>query len=171
MTASLTVGRAIVANAPKAASLERRYQFGIRSLLIAVVVASVVFAWVGVILRNKWQVSKWTTQLNALGGIPELKSGNIIGVDFNHGLTHESLPQHAVSDGDLVLLSEIESIEWLNLEHTDVSDSGLKHLRKLPNLRLLHLNGTKASSSGVNALRNASPGCELHWDSQPSGVP
>ena len=141
----------------------KRFRFGLKTLLVAVVVFSLLAFACSLAVRHYLQTGQQNRELNSLGGVPELGNwGEIIGVDFDPQFAMDQ--ERILNDGDLEKLAGITTIQWLNLRDENVSDVGLLYLHELPNLKLVYLEGTSVTMDGIERLRNALPDCAVHAD-------
>ena len=155
----------------------RRFQFGLRSLLVLVTVVAVVCSWFSVKMRQAEKQRKAVEVIVGTGGDvrydyefvsamspagPDLPGppwlGSLLGVDFLSdplGVTYR-----AAKDADLVHLKELPSLQYLHLKGTQVSDAGLMHLKGLASLQTLRLEGTRVTDAGLVHLKGLS---NLYW--------
>ena len=69
-------------------------------------------------------------------------------------LTDLSLENTAINDQDLVYISNLKKLEWLNLWQTAISDDGLHQLAHLTKLQHLPVGGTSITDAGLVHLSN-----------------
>ena len=156
--------------------LGRRFQFGLRSLLVMVLVIAVACSWLTV------KVQQTTKQREAVEAIE--KAGGFAAYDYevdDYGLfappAEPPLPAWLLdllgkdlffevslvltepssspdfSDEDLMHLAELTTLEFLHLSGTQVTDSGLVHLKRLTNLQVLRLGETQVTDAGLVHLK------------------
>ena len=169
----------------------RRFQYSLRTLLVAVAVGGVLSGRVGSGLREQWRQQQAAREIEKLGGECWLQGRslwlpNVLGkycfqcvlhVNFrgshitNAGLEHlQGLDQLEVlwldgtkiTDAGLEHLQGLDQLESLHLGGTKVTDAGLKYLTGLSRLTFLDLCGTKVSEEGVSRLKTFLPTCEIN---------
>ena len=133
-------------------------QFGLRTLLLTVVVVAVPCGWMGRELeraRHQRELVERVSRYNYLDGgqrlVPKWLRKSL-GEDFFaelEGVVLEDSETHA----SLTHLRGLTNLRSLYLMGTPVTDDGLAHLRGLKNLRFLDLTGTKITDAGLSHLR------------------
>ena len=160
--------------------IRRRFQFGVRSLLVFVVVVSIPLGWFA------WQVEKARRQREAVEAIAELGGEvfydyqfdedmmwidsaepttptwlrRLLGDDFFCEVVAVYCEFTQFGDSDARPLQGLTELEVLWLEDTQVTDSGLAHLEELTKLQSLMLKGTQISDSGLAHLEGLT---KLRW--------
>jgi hypothetical protein len=136
------------------------------SLATLLVVVSAVGIWLGAKANRAQRQARIVQRVTELGGT--------ISYDYEaQGSSHASypawfrallphdyladvhavrLPNSAVSDDDLALLSELSGIVFLDLTGTKITDDGLRHIGRMKQLKVLILNDTAVSDVGVKSL-------------------
>ncbi len=133
-------------------------QFGLRTLLLAVVAVAVPCAWVGrelVRARQQRELVERFSRYNYLDGGPRLVPMWLrasLGDDFFAELEGIVLDAPETDTG-LARLRVHANLRSLYLSGTQVTDDGLAHLCGLTNLRFLDLSGTKITDAGLAHLR------------------
>jgi hypothetical protein len=133
-------------------------QFGLRTLLLAVVVVAIPSGWMSRELeraRNQRALVERFRIYNYLDGGPRLVPNWLrksLGEDFFAEL--EGVGFDAPESGaGLAPLRGFTTLRSLYLRGTQVTDDGLANLREFTNLRSLDLSGTKITDSGLTQLR------------------
>ena len=169
----------------------RRFQFGLRGLLLGVVLASFVFAWGAyqqrrleyrrqvvqaiiqqggtVLAENRysaWQRYVWGPVVDDVVLQIDL-FGTEVSPEFLSNLallsevTYLDLSHVSLVDDDLVHLRRLPQLRVLYLSHTGITDAGLEHLRELPNLYELDLTGTAVSVAAATRLQADMPHADV----------
>ena len=159
---------------PKASKLGR-WQFSLRTLLVAVAVLGIGFGWLGMKLNTVRQQRRAAVEIGKLGGSVRFEgdfSPNVVKVYLhNTQVTDAGLKELAgltqlqtlyltgtkVTDAGLKELAGLTRLQWLNLQGTKVTDEGLKELAGLKQLHMLFLDGTQVTDAGVQELQKALP--------------
>lgn len=141
-----------------------RFQFGIRSLLVLVVVVAIPFSWVAVKLQQAKRQREGIAIINDLGGYVRQQARQpdwwlalhrlFPDVVFEAASYVEFKPKSStVSDADLDgIVKLLPHIDILFLASTNVTDAGLDTLNGLHNLQWLSLNDTKVTDVGLEHL-------------------
>lgn len=66
-------------------------------------------------------------------------------------------------DAEAPILLGVPKLEWLDLSDTQVSDRSVATLKHLRALRTLNLRNTKVTPQGVDELRRALPACRIEF--------
>jgi hypothetical protein len=69
------------------------------------------------------------------------------------------IPEAIITDKGLAYLERLVNLQVLNLYGTKVTDSGLKYLRRMSKLKSLDLRNTRVTDEGVKEIRQALPQC------------
>ena len=133
----------------------RRRQFGLRTLLLFVLVASCGFSWLGIRTRRAAQQRAIIDSLESRGLDPKVvfHSIDVSSIDFSNS---RSKP----GDNDLKQLAQLPRLEWLILSGSPVTDTGLSYLEGLNRLELLDLSRTQITDAGVVHLQKLT---RLRW--------
>ena len=101
--------------------------------------------------------------LNVMGaGITEPDSSNLTAISEMASLEVLDVSFNAIRDRDLLLFRSLAGLRILNLAHTEVTDEGLSVLKEMPALRRLYLGRNTITDRGVaflseiNGLRSLS---------------
>ena len=144
--------------------LRWRFQFGIRSLLVLVVVAALPFSWLAAEMKKAREQSKAIGAIKKLGGGVLLSEPGPIwlrrslgddlfrtadNVAFGEFMSDEVTE---VTDSAVGYLHELNQLASLDLSNTTIKDSQLKHLEGLGYLIHLELNETKVTNAGLEYL-------------------
>jgi hypothetical protein len=158
----------------------RRFQFGVRSLLVLAVAVALPLGWFS------WEINKANRQGAAVAAIEELDGevhwseplgpralrsllgdgflNSVWSVDFSSPkVTDDRLKELCstwpvdlgspkVTDAGLEHLAGLSRLLSLGLVGAQVSDAGLEHLKGLSQLRVLWLSGTKITDAGLKHL-------------------
>jgi hypothetical protein len=177
---------------PKPKEKGRWYQFGLRTLLVFILVAGVGFGWLGVRVQQSRKHQAAVAKLQESGAtITFDNDGWAKTVEFP---SSELTEQASVRDAALVPLKDLPKLQELTLGQTritdvglqhlarlknlkvldlstgfdqdlvfpDVTDAGLESLKKLANLRTLVLKGTRVTDEGVKEFQRALPNCKVY---------
>ena len=152
-----------------------RFQFTLRSLLVATVAVAIPFSWLGAEMKRAREQAVEVSSFKKVGGYAiydyEAQDGGIptlgaeapgpewlrklVGDDFFTNVTSMSF------NGDYVTVTDagLEHLEGLTQQHrlavesTPVTNDGLKHLKDLTQLQWLYLDGTKVTDDGMEYLK------------------
>ena len=133
-------------------------QFGLRALMLAVVVVAIPSGWAVRELesaRRQRALVERVRRYNYLDGGPRLVPDWLqtsLGKDFFAELEGVQLDAPE-TDAGLAQLRGFTTLRSLHLFGTPVTDDGLANLRGLTNLRVLDLTGTKITDAGLVHLR------------------
>jgi Leucine-rich repeat (LRR) protein len=151
-----------------------RFQYGIRSLLVLVVVVAIPCSWLSAERERVRKQRQAVEEIRKAGGmvahsnIYQLDpSGNrilgapppgpawlceLLGYDLFGNVTLVQLSNSQVSDATLKHLKALTQLQELDLIGTKISDAGLENLKGLTQLQELHLNGTNVTDAGLENL-------------------
>ena len=134
-----------------------RYQFHLRTLLLFLVVASSAFGWLGIELRaRRERQAALAKQEAALVHYRRLTPGVMRSGDSAWGLDFSQCTT-SPGDDDLVQLSDMPDLHFLNLRNTQITDAGLGHLASMRQLKTILLADTQVTDEGVRKLQEALP--------------
>jgi Leucine-rich repeat (LRR) protein len=142
--------------------LRRRFQFGLRSLVVLVLIVAIPCSWLAVWLERKRPEHRAVNALSQLGAEVTLKDEEsapawlktLLGDGFFAKATSVSLRNNDVTDADLKPLRELRSLDRLVLSCHRISDAGLDHIRESTQLRSLHLHDMpRITDAGMKHLR------------------
>jgi internalin A len=156
---------------PISPSWKRFLQFGMRGLLVFVLVIGAGLGWIvrdahvqrdavaaiqaaGGKVMYDWE---WSDGKDIPGGKPWAPRWLVdrIGVDY-FGHVTAAVAHHmsaATSDAVIAQVGRLTRIQSLNLHDSPISDSGLVHLKGLKNLRVILLYRTHVSDAGLVHLK------------------
>ena len=160
---------------------KRRFQFGLRTLLLAMAAVGLLIGLVLIPAINRMQRKRITRpfvphrvwvgfaaddSIAVHCNDPQFDDarlrqlrGNLTGLDC---LTHLKLSNTKITDASLSLVGSLSTLRYLDLENTQVSDAGLRHLAGLKNLDGLKLRNTAVTEAGVTALQIELPHTEIN---------
>jgi len=131
--------------------LRRRFQFGVRSLLVLVVVVSIPLGWFA------WEMQEARRQREAVGGI--LAAGGFFARDYQldeYGQFIEVQPS-APTWLRTVLGEDFFCEVWMGgCQKPEFGDDNVKHVRELTHLRLLYLDLTQITDSSLEHVKEMS---------------
>lgn len=147
-----------------------RFQFGVRSLLLFLVVSSVPLGWFA------WQMQRAKRQRAAVQSITErgvtviydvdwkgIAAGSepppswlqgLLGEDFFWDVGHVECDVVALNDDDARHLQELTNLKTLDLTDTQITDKGLEHLKGMTKLEALFLDNTQITDKGLAHLKD-----------------
>jgi hypothetical protein len=147
----------------------RRYQFGLRTLLVCVTLCAFACSWLAVKMRQAQQQRKVAAAIEALDGAVSWtkESGpawlrNLLGDHFFARVYIVSLDCTQVTDAELEDLKELNELKRLTMMQTQITDDGLAHLRCLNQLQQLYLDHTRITDAGLENLKGLNQLQELH---------
>ena len=121
---------------PKASKLGR-WQFSLRTLLVAVAVLCIGFGWLGMKLNSVRLQRRAAVEIEKLGGSVLFEG------DFFPNVVEVKFRGTQVTDAGLKELAGLTELQLLDLEGTQVTDAGLKELAGLKKLQGLYLYSTQ----------------------------
>jgi hypothetical protein len=152
--------------------LRRRFQFGVRSLLVFLVAVSVPLGWFAWAMEKAKRQREAVEAIRELGGYltydyqthdyqrhgkAELSTANwlrtLLGDDFFFEVAAVDCDYRALSDRDVVHLRQFTRVKWLMLDGTQVGDNFLAQVQNLPELRGISITGTQISDNGLAHLQ------------------
>lgn len=152
-------------------SRRRWLRFSMRTLLLVMFVASVLFAWLGKhVVRSQIQ-RPIVARIQAAGGSvyydyqmePRPKNSIpgssivrwILGDDIYATVNVVSLDDKKTTDDDVVRLNKLTELVSVSLNGTDVTDDCVDNLLRIRCLRDLDLANTSITPDGLNRLSNS----------------
>ena len=145
-----------------------RFQFSLRSLLVATVVVAIPFSWLAVEMKRARRQREVVAAIEKLGGSVRYDYvftppfcfempgpvwlRKLVGDDFFANV--EGVRSYEMSEADIALpyLRELPRLWELDLSHTQVTDAGLERLKGLTQLRWLSLANTHVTDAGLRHL-------------------
>ncbi len=134
-------------------------QFTLRALLMVMLLASIVMAWVAPRIQKMGNQRAAMELVERLGGTyrfgtVDLRGTKVTDSDMSCLANLQSvrslcLSGTRISDAGVVHLQDFPELEQLSLADTRISDAGLAHLRHLHNLERLNLSGTCINGGGL----------------------
>lgn len=73
------------------------------------------------------------------------------------------LAERQVTDDDLQLLAILDHLRILNLEGLPITDGAVIHLKNLTSLQKLNVTNTQLSSDAIDELKAALPHCQITY--------
>jgi hypothetical protein len=116
----------------------RWHQFSLRSLLVAVTLASVIMSCFAAWWHAGARTREAERTLDKVNGE----------ISFGHGFRFSP----NTSDDDLARIVYFPGIKELDLYGTEITDAGLPHMRRLTDLRVLSLACTKITDEGLTEV-------------------
>ena len=164
---ALVVGAALVsvsAFAACVAALHRRFQFGLKTLLVVVLAVGAGFGWIARSIERTRGQRAAVARLRALGADVYYSGENEPGLKTLLGRQYFQDANFLGDIGtlkgeDLVDVEKLTGLEYLDLSSPTLDDDDLTHLRNLNKLRTLVVVGTRiepervAQASGALAER------------------
>jgi hypothetical protein len=135
-----------------------RFQFRLRTLLVAVLVLSLPLSWLAVRMQKARRQRGVVEAVERLGGYVRYES-EFAAVQTT-GTTSRPRPSWLRS-----LLGDdfCENVVHVNFYGTKVKDAGLEHLETLKNLDELDLRNTNVTPKGGEKLQEALPTCQIDY--------
>jgi hypothetical protein len=155
--------------------LRRRFQFGVRSLLVFLVAVSIPLGWFG------WQMQKARRQREAVERIRAVDGGVNYDYEYDengkwsggeptagtwlrtllgdcffsevHSAEPGFLGPNQFDDEDMEHIADLPNLRCLNVASTEVTDAGLCHLGELRHLRRLCLADCNITDDGLTNLQ------------------
>ncbi len=144
-----------------------RFQFGLRSLLIAFTIAGLGLGWLGMFLNRTRQQRACVAKLVAAGAVvsysgPKNRPGLVrfLGPEYFYHVFHVDWNCRGGGPPDLTYLHGLERLSDLSLFETNIGDGDLADLEPLSNLWNLSLVRTNISRDGLAPLQRL-PGLRL----------
>ena len=155
-----------------------RRNFGLRTLMLAVLLLCTASAWMGAEVRDELLVREfcnrvsgkigydyqWRTTPHSFifggyiddqGSAPEQTwVSKLVGREFATDIVSVRLSGCKASDDELALLGRLTRLKEIDLSDSGISDAGLARLRRCSRLEKLSLNGTRVTGVGLRELRN-----------------
>jgi len=168
-------------------SRPRRFQFGLSTLLLAVLVASAGFSWIGIRVRRTRAQKEVVATLQPFRPNVTFRGGKVVQLGFAPSGSRPSdadlallkklvwlerldLSNTQITDAGLPHLEEMASLKWLDLSRTQITDAGLAHLKGMARLFLVDLTGTRVTDAGLQELQRALPDLSIRTSGgQPIG--
>jgi hypothetical protein len=136
-----------------------RFQFSLRSLLVATVVVAIPFSWLAVEMKRAREQREVVEAIRKLGGVgyfhelytpfPEMPGPvwlqKCLGTDFFADVFQVALHGTQVTDATLEHISGLTRLQFLFIDDTEVTDAGLVHLHGLRQLKILVLHHTQVT--------------------------
>ena len=157
-----------------------RFQFTLRTLLLAALVASAASSWVGIRDRRVGSQKAALSKFDSFNPTVAWTNGDVHVLSFSSspvqpgdddleplealtGLRHLHLNGAKMTDAGMVHLGNLRKLEHLSLFRTRITDAGLVHLHGLENLKRVNLVFTGVTDQGVADLRQAVPGVVVDY--------
>ncbi len=159
----------------------RRFQFGIRSLLVLVLAVALPCAWLAAERDRARRQTELVAWIKGLGGFvqydwnftPDYLSASAqpppptwlrttLGDDYFFEIEGVQLNHTNVADADLERLGRLPRVRLLEFTSTTIGDAGLDHLTGLSQLHWLWLNWSHVTDEGINRLKQALPNCNVY---------
>jgi hypothetical protein len=154
-----------------------RVQFGLRALLVLVVLAALLSAKFSAECRNLERCEEAVKVIN--DAFPHTLGGAKIPWPWYSRWLHSLLGHPEGQSLDFLVFSSVAVIDdqtlqaichfpevgqlWLNGD-IGITDDGLACLGRLRNLHSLDLHNARVTASAVERLRQALPGCTIAWE-------
>jgi hypothetical protein len=139
----------------------RRFQFGIRTLLLLTLATAIPFSWLAVSIERAKRTGEIARLLEKkldcnmetrVWLSPSIRLTNLLGEDF---FTHVTFICHQTSDfsdDDFKLCCELDELEICMLNGSAVTDVGLENIGNLTRLKYLDLRDTPITDAGLKHL-------------------
>ena len=146
--------------------LRRRFEFGLSSLFLLIVVVAIPCSWLAVKMQRARRQREPVEAIQKAGGRVGYDWGNVkpkssapvwlrrlVGEDFFADVYSVSLKDTGVGDKDLEHLTGTPHLYMLVLSGTQITDAGLQHLKGMKNLWWLYLSDTQVTDGGLEYLK------------------
>lgn len=144
---------------PDTSPKRRRFQFRLRTLLVAVGIVSLLLGWWANEKRWEAQETEAKAEIRRAGG--KVIPAEISFVYFSvEGVWLSGTP---VADNNLKHVGRLRCPKWIDLSKTKITDAGLIHLKGLSGLRHLDLTDTHVTTEGVKKLQESLPNCKIEY--------
>ena len=127
--------------------IHSRLQFGIRTLLLLILLASLPAVWIARDVNKSRQRAAVERTWNSRGAHVNFDSNRRI-----VWLGYRADTAWGIEDDDLTYLEEAPDAEYLDLRDTAITDTGLKKLQHLNKLEGINLAGTRITDDGLRIL-------------------
>jgi hypothetical protein len=144
--------------------MHRRFQFGLRTLLIFTVFASSAASWAGIRAERARREDTAVSPLAPNYPIVHRRGTSIVGLDF-------TISPVKPNDAELDHLANLENLEWVDLSGAPVTDAGIGQLARVQTLKLVNLTGTTVTAWGIKELERRRPGLIVLAPVPPAGPP
>jgi len=155
--------------------LRRRFQFGLKSLLLFTALVAILCSWCAARMRQARRQKEAVLAIEDAGGhvlydhefrfddgsVPQLPHPPgwppppcLLDLHFQHDVAYLTFSR--ATDAELIHLESLTSLDSLDLQHTDVTDVGLVHVKGLRSLRKLWLDDTQVTDAGLLNLKELS---------------
>lgn len=162
-------------NQPALPPRKRRwFQYSLRTLLVATLLAAIGLGWAAAELRKierqRLAYKRLSLHLYSDGGGSFPWFGywlrRLVGDERNCDPSFMTFNNFAsIDDNTLKDVAQFDHLEHLSLGgHIWITDAGLEHLKRLKRLRVLYLSDAPVSAKAVGRLRRALPACEILWE-------
>ena len=146
----------------------RWFQYSLRTLLLAMLLASIAMSWVAVKVQRGREQKEAVKAIKSLGGevhydyefdasggepIAPAWLRSILGEDCFAIVVSVSFPSWSVPDAALDHPEHLSGLQTLGLYRTHVTDAALERLKGLTHLEELNLAGTQVTSAGLENLK------------------
>ena len=133
---------------PEESKPKSRLQFGIRTLLLLILFASVPTAWIAYDVKKSRDRDVVEREWNRRGAnVNFAPDRRIVWLGYRPDVAKNT------GDDDLTHLVEAPDVEYLDLRETGITDAGIKKLRHLKNLYGINLAGTGITDDGLRELQ------------------
>lgn len=144
-----------------------RFRFSMKSLLLVVFVACMLFAWQGVRIRNIEKQRAAAAWWQQRGTYVTFEKNQVVSIQpYGDGISASDmdkltlfpnlrmlfLQDMKLDDTALPQVTRLKRLEWLVLTDRDVTDNSISFISQLPNLRNLFLDGTQVTNGALPYL-------------------
>lgn len=158
-------------------SRRRWLRYGLISLLVLVVVASLVMCWIEPRMRESMRRTEAVEAIFKSGGGAKFdfevdESGNRLakarepGPSWLRYLMGQDLGANVIeaevqTDEALVGVKDLPLLRKLHLFSKRITDGGLRHLEEASQLETVYVENTKVTDEGIKRLQKALPKCRI----------
>ena len=155
-------------------------QFGIRTLLLLVVVASLPATWLAFDVNKSRQRNAVERTWNERGAhvnfapdrrivwlgyradaASQIEDDDLVFLKDAPEVEYLDLRDTAITDAGLDSLTNLKKLQGINLSDTTITDVGLQILAKMEQLRVLDVSRTNVTTDGVSQFERERQNCEL----------
>ena len=143
------------------------YRFSLTQFLVAVTVVGLAFTGVAKFYAFKCEQIALISKIESLSGFASEIDvyGTPLQIRFDVDL---GLPNsRRINDSDGAFLTTLKTANGIDLSYTAITDEMIGHLSELEDLEWLNIEKTQITHSAIHELQLALPNCEVYHDNNP----